>query len=267
VQWTDEVRIETPEQIDVSLEVVGLVSRFLARSVDWLFKSLLVSALLVPALILFALVGVAFEDKAGHVSMLLVALLVGVGFAMMLGYDVYAEVRHNGQTPGKMLTGIRVVRDSGAPVDFRTACVRNLLCAADFLPVFYFLGSLLVLLSSRNQRLGDLAAGTLVIRERASAPPGDVGKLVARLASPDVAFTADQLAACAPSSLGILRSFFQRYAQFDPGPRRRLAGTLVSVFSENMESPPVMPLGVNQAAAVFLASLYRDLEAFRQHGG
>jgi uncharacterized RDD family membrane protein YckC len=266
MRWTDEVKIETPEQIDVVLEVAGLGSRFLARALDWCFKFFLVLSVAVPAFVIAGLLGAAAGERGKPLSMIMIAVILGVCFAILLAYDIYFEARHNGQTPGKKHAGIRVVRDNGAPVDFRTACIRNLLSTADFLPVFYFLGGLLVLLTGRHQRLGDLAAGTLVIRERVSTVPGDVAKMVERLASQDVSFTAEQLATCAPESLGIMRSFFQRYFELEPGPRHKLACRLVTQFSTNMAAPPVVPPAGNREAEVFLASLYRDFQAVRQHG-
>jgi uncharacterized RDD family membrane protein YckC len=266
VQWTDEIKIETPEQIDVSLEVAGLGSRFLARALDWVFKFILLMALLIPGGVFLALLSVPIDLDQKRISTLLAALIIGVAFLIWTCYDIYFEVRHNGQTPGKRQAGIRVIRDTGAPIDFRVSCIRNLLSVADFLPAFYLFGALLVLLTSRRQRLGDLAAGTLVIRERAVGAPVDVPDFVAKLASSQVAFTADQLAACPPESLGILRSFFQRYGELNPEPRRQLAARLVANFSSKMASPPVVPTAAVNGPPIFLASLYRDLQANHQHG-
>src|SRR5438445_739901 len=161
MQWTDDIRIETPEQIDLSLEIAGLGSRFVTRVLDWLIKwcILLVGAFLVIAAL--ALLGV---DLSRISPITLIMFAAALAYAFLLGFDIYYEVRHNGQTPGKKFVGIRVLREGGAPVDFRSACVRNLLGTADFLPMFYLLGGLIMLLSPRGQRLGDMAAGTIVIR-------------------------------------------------------------------------------------------------------
>src|SRR5205085_1445334 len=123
-------------------------------------------------------------------SKLVLALGVALAYFLWLGFDIYYEVRHNGQTPGKRYAGCRVVREGGAPVDFRTGAVRNLLGLADLLPMFYLLGALLILLTAKRQRLGDLAAGTLVIRERELDAPGDVRAQLERYAAPEHVFTA-----------------------------------------------------------------------------
>jgi uncharacterized RDD family membrane protein YckC len=264
MQWADDVRIETPEQIDVSLELAGLGSRFVARVLDWLVELGMVVVVGILGAVALGLLGVALGDKTG--SIYLLTFLVAFLYAFFLGYDIYFEVRHNGQTPGKRRAGIRVIREGGAPLDFRSACIRNLLAAADFLPAFYFLGALIVLLTQRNQRLGDLAAGTIVIRERAVEAPADVDEVVGRLASSEYAFTADQLAACSPDGRYILRSFFQRYQQLADGPRHQLARRLAEEFLRKTSyrlNPPVLD---GRLAEVFLASLHRDLEKLARHG-
>ena len=264
MQWTDDLRIETPEQIDVSLELAGLGSRFVARVLDWLIKLGLAAVVGVLGAVIVGLLG--FTAGAKNVSVYVLTFLVAIFYAFFLGYDIYFEVRHNGQSPGKRRAGIRVIREGGAPLDFRSACVRNLLGAADFLPAFYFLGGLLVLLTERNQRLGDLAAGTLVVRERALEAPADVAQEVDRLASPDFAFTSDQLAACFPDGRHILRSFFQRYHQLDDGPRNQLARRLAEEFLRKTSYRLDTPVLDGRRAEVFLASLHRDLEKLARHG-
>src|SRR5262245_54204412 len=109
MQWADEVRIETPEQIDVALEVAGLGSRFVAKVIDWLIKwgTMLLATLLV--LLLAAFSGGAPWEKVAPV--MLAALLVALFYAFFLGYDIYFEVQQNGQTPGKRRAGIRVIRE------------------------------------------------------------------------------------------------------------------------------------------------------------
>jgi uncharacterized RDD family membrane protein YckC len=92
-------------------------------------------------------------------------------FAAFLAYDILFEIKASGRTLGKRWTGLRVVTLEGGPVDFRTSAVRNLLRLVDLLPFAYTTGMVTILATSRNQRLGDLAAGTLVVRERRAALP------------------------------------------------------------------------------------------------
>src|SRR5919204_560075 len=100
---------------------------------------------------------------------------LGLWFALSLlvvaGYDIFVEVLNGGRTPGKMLNGLRVVRVEGHPVGFLTSAIRNVLRPIDFLPGAYLLGAVLILATRKNQRVGDIAAGTLVVRERTGYEP------------------------------------------------------------------------------------------------
>lgn len=259
MEWTAHVQIETPEQIDVSLELAGLGSRFVARLIDWLIKAGALMIVWFLGMLLFALL---FPIKEELPKIVIVLLASGI-LSLATGYDVYFEVRHNGQTPGKRRAGIRVIRENGAPVDFRSSCVRNLLGVADFLPFGYLLGAMLVILSSRAQRLGDMAAGTLVVRERSPLAPADINEQITRLASEDIRFTPSQLSNCGAEDRQLLRSFLQRYEQMEDLARRNLACNLARRFATKAGDWAVTPddlrLGNSLWCLQFLASLYRDL--------
>src|SRR5262249_24348284 len=251
MSWSDNVNIETPEQIELSLEPAGLGSRFVGEVIDLLFKAVVV----VLALLGILLVSVGLRLPLGFVfwAIIVISLIVVL-------YDIYFELSWNGQTPGKRIAGIRVIREGGAALDFRSACIRNVLKIADWLPSFYLLGGIMVLLSPRRQRLGDLAAGTIVIRERVTDAPVEVALEVERFATSEFTFTPDQLAACSPADRTILRAFFQRYQEMEPDPRDDLAFRLSRIFLEKTGYPLVSPLRTMERVEAFLACLYRDLE-------
>lgn len=264
MEWTDNLNIETPEQIEVSLEIAGLGSRFVGCVVDFLYKALFILLLVLVGIILGALLAASAPQFSVY---LLVALLFGAYFIFSVGYKIYFEVRHNGQTPGKKFAGIRVIRAGGAPVDFMTAGIRNLLALGDFVPVFYLVDGFLVLITKKGQRLGDMAAGTIVIRERLEEAPREETKQVENWASAEIAFTAAQLAGCQPEDRHILRSFFQRFQTLRERPRRQLALHLATEFARKTSYPPAFPLDSGEQAMTFLASLYRDLEKLARQGG
>ena len=108
----DEVAIETPEQIDLAVEPAGLGSRFVAWVLDWVCKGLAILSLGLVALVFAALLQ---GDVDGWFEGYYLGLLLLVVAALVMAYDVYFEVRHNGQTPGKKHAGIRVIRLGGAP--------------------------------------------------------------------------------------------------------------------------------------------------------
>ena len=140
--------VETPEGIDLQAELVGLVPRALAYVVDFLIR--------LAVLIVFAIVS-SLLGKAGS------GLYLIVFFILEWWYPVLFEVYRGGQTWGKKLFNIKVVNDDLTPVKFSASLIRNLLRTADFFPLFYVFGIISVVVSRRFQRLGDLAAGTVVV--------------------------------------------------------------------------------------------------------
>jgi uncharacterized RDD family membrane protein YckC len=148
---------ETPEGIELHLPVAGPVSRALAWAIDFLIRAFLyiiLATILVNA------------GKAG------LGILMILTFAMEWFYPVVFEVKRHGQTPGKSALGLKVIHDDGTPVGWGASMIRNLLRVADFLPLFYGFGLLSVMFSKQFKRLGDHAAGTLVVyTEKPGKPP------------------------------------------------------------------------------------------------
>lgn len=263
MDWADDIKIETPEQIEVSLEVAGLGSRFVAKAHDWLIKWGVFTAIALALLLAGLILGIATDDQTTLI--LGASLAIVLFYAFLLGFDIYYEVLHNGQTPGKKAAGIRVIREGGAALDFQASCIRNLLGTADFLPAFYLLGGVIALLNDRGQRLGDIAAGTLVIRERAVQPPAELDPQIERLALEEFLFSAEQLGSCTAEDRYILRSFFQRSRELVARARGQLAFRLVETFTAKMAYLPRSPILEVDRAEGFLAALYRDLENLAKH--
>ena len=145
--------IVTPEHVEVRLVPAGLGSRFLALLTDF---ALITAGTLLVTRLLMALLPDAVAVPLGTT----------IGFVLTWGYHVYFDVRGAGQTPGKRMTGIRVVDGRGLPLTPGQSFVRNVARALDFLPFGYGAGGLCVLLDRHHRRLGDLAADTFVIRDR-----------------------------------------------------------------------------------------------------
>jgi uncharacterized RDD family membrane protein YckC len=153
-------RVATPEGIELTLQLVGPVPRALAWAIDFLLRA---------AVVIAVMMGVAYLGTAGWG----IALLV-VFFVEWLA-PAWFEVVWNGQTPGKRALGIAVLNDDGTPVRWGPALTRNLLRAVDFLPFLYGFGLAAMLANRDFKRLGDLAAGTVVVyapkRARARSLP------------------------------------------------------------------------------------------------
>jgi uncharacterized RDD family membrane protein YckC len=263
MEWADELRIETPEQIEVELEVAGVGSRLVAQLLDWLIKWGILLGVSLVALVAAGLLGLTGAGKA--VQVFLGAVVVALYYTFLLGFDIYFEVRHNGQTPGKKAAGIRVLREGGAALDFQTAAIRNLLGLADFLPFLYLLGALLILLNRRGQRLGDMAAGTVVIRERAAGPPVELMEEVQRLASEDFTFRPEHLVVCTADDRYVLKSYFQRRSELARKPRYQLACRLAEQLCKKTGYDLKERFVDGERAEVFLASLQRDLKSWEQN--
>jgi uncharacterized RDD family membrane protein YckC len=158
------LRMRTPEGVEFSLCIASPVLRLVAMTVDW------------------AAVSAAWSVVAG-LLMILATLSVDVArmleiaafFVLSQGYRIAAEWKWNGQTLGKRLLGLRVVDSEGRRLTFEQVVIRNLLRFADVLPGAYLLGGASALLSPKGQRLGDIAAGTLVVRVQSFAAP-DLGR-------------------------------------------------------------------------------------------
>lgn len=147
-------RVETPEGIELVLRPAGLVVRSLAFAVDLLVRGVLLGALLLAL------------SRLEQVGIGLGAIVL---FVVNWWYMVLFEVLNQGRSPGKMLMGLCVTLDDGTPIGWSASLIRNLLRFVDMLPFGYFLGAISCLQHPAFKRLGDLAAGTLVVYQ--DAPP------------------------------------------------------------------------------------------------
>lgn len=160
------VEVETPEQVSLAFELAGLGSRFVALVADGVILFLLVMGL--GSLLVWVAHYVPLPPVAGNVALALLGLML---FLVGWGYFVYFEGFHHGRTPGKRWQGIRVVHDGGYPLTLRGAAVRNLVRFVDLQPAATCLvGGVAMFLDEQTKRLGDMAAGTLVVRDRADTP-------------------------------------------------------------------------------------------------
>ena len=171
------VDVRTPESIAFSYELAGLGSRFLALMVDQviqigtliaIFLGIILAASRVPNRHVVA----AASDKVAQSAA--IALIVAVVFIVMFGYFIVFEALWNGQTPGKRLLGLRVVQDGGYPIDFGASLIRNLIRVGEQIVGYYILAAISALISPENKRLGDLAAGTIVVRDARLVEPRDL---------------------------------------------------------------------------------------------
>jgi uncharacterized RDD family membrane protein YckC len=163
VSPSDKLTIDTPEQIPLEFPLAGIGSRFLAVALDTLIQ---VFGYLVLVLVFswFAPDLAKIWPKGTTWAM---AILIILGFVIYSGYFALFETVWNGQTPGKRAVRIRVIKDSGRPISVYEAVARNVIRIVDQFPGIYAVGIISVFISSRNKRLGDFVAGTVVVHETA----------------------------------------------------------------------------------------------------
>lgn len=213
MELEDLITIGTPEGIELKLQLAGLASRFIAGTADVIIQALV-------TLILALLTG----GIGGSNGFLEAIFVIGV-FATWLLYPIFFEVLAKGRTPGKRWTHLRVVRDDGAPVDLPASAIRNLMRLLDG-PLLSYLPALIgIAVSAHNQRPGDLAAGTLVIRDRPVAPAkGSRGAGTAAPADgPSRESAAWDVSAISAQELSLVRRFLERRHDLDGTARDQLA--------------------------------------------
>jgi len=157
--------IETPENVAFGYQVAGIGSRFLATLLDTILVVLLqVVVIIVLTLMVRAFDGSTFADQ---LSSWIIAIFGVIAALFYWGYYVFFEMLWNGQSPGKRWVGLRVIRSDGTPITISESLIRNLARIVDFLPAAYGIGIITMFIDRQSRRLGDLAAGTLVVNDRA----------------------------------------------------------------------------------------------------
>jgi uncharacterized membrane protein SpoIIM required for sporulation/uncharacterized RDD family membrane protein YckC len=219
-----QLGIETPEHVAVHLELAGVGSRAAAALVDTL------AAALALGLLGWIIVTIGLPGTGDNLAGWAVAggiLLFAFG---LLGYFVLFEALNGGRTPGKQAVGIRVVMETGHPVTPTAAVVRNLFRLVDcYLPVLPFLpGLAMIFLHRRNQRLGDLAAGTIVVRDR----PTDWSLRTVPAAPAEAVETGPP--DLSDDEFRLLDQFLARAGELDPTVQTRLATELARRFQERV---------------------------------
>jgi uncharacterized RDD family membrane protein YckC len=223
MQPIDRLELISPEGVMFETVLAGLGSRFVAAILDTLLQGILIVCL-------FFLASLAdFGNGAVAAAVAIVA-----GFLVLVGYHIAFETLRHGQTPGKRRSGLRVCSTNGGPVRFWPSTVRNVLRLIDFLPWFYAAGSVCILATKKNQRLGDFAASTIVIRE----PTRTRRRKKKDGLSVEPALPADHLlwdvSMIDADDLSIIRSFLARRDDFVPDARARLASELAAQYRQKV---------------------------------
>ena len=223
----DRVTISTPEGVDLDVVVAGIGSRAMARLLDTLVQG----GVILAFAIVFGVTG-AFGTGPG------VAVFVIVVFIVVFLYDPLYEILGNGATIGKRGCGLRVVMTDGSPVTATGAVVRNVVRIADFLPALYGIGLVAMLATTHAQRLGDLAAGTFVIRERHGDQPVTAAHLASAITVPIDAVAHWDVSAVTAGEIAVVRQFLARRLTLPPEVRYRMAVDLAMRLASKVSGLP-----------------------------
>jgi uncharacterized RDD family membrane protein YckC len=221
----------TPERVSLEYGIAGIGSRGGAAIIDTLIQSVALLVIIVAG----ASAGAAASLFSGSFAeVLLIVILALGGFVITAGYFMVFEIIWNGQTPGKRVLSIRVIRESGYPIRPADSVIRNVVRIVDWLPLFYGIGVLVMLFNKRSKRLGDFASGTLVVRE------GGARQTLSTVVTPA---TLEPVAleprgyALSSADATLIRDFLVRRNGLHPDARADLARRLASAMAQRYQLP------------------------------
>ena len=272
--YADQLSIETPEQVALEFPVAGIGSRFVALLLDHILQFGALLVLLLVFIAVMAAEGEHAEDKLS--GKWFIASFIFIVFAIIWGYFALFEAFWQGQTPGKRVMKLRVIKDTGRQITLFESLARNLLRFVDYMPSLYLAGVITMLCNKRNKRLGDLAAGTLVVHERAEdqtllwtgtpqRTPGLFAPNIAqaqldpwRPASPtEPIFAPDAVARLSQQDLLVIEAFFARALDLPLETRAAMAYRILGEVSARMAVTP--PTGNPERALESVATQLRGL--------
>lgn len=271
-QLSQEYTIPTPENVSFGYEVVGIGNRFIATLFDSAILLLLFVAINLLLAFALDLVGafstnlLDFAEEIGWSQGFLIAIYTLLQFLLIWGYYIGFEWLWQGQTPGKRWTKIRVVRIDGNPVGFGEVAIRNLVRIIDFLPATYALGLVTMFFSENARRLGDYAAGTIVIKDKSMLTLEDVTAVTERKASePHPIDEADPLytryiniRALSSSDYALIDELLKRYN------RNRVDFELLNRAANSMRTK--LNLDENEVSTIGSLKLLEEIaEAYRRY--
>jgi uncharacterized RDD family membrane protein YckC len=220
----DELIVETPERVELHFILASVGNRFLAAAIDHIIQLLF----MIAAAVIFA--WAAGWSRLPSLGIWVAAFLVLAVFLIYWGYFVFFETVWSGQTPGKRIMKLRVIREDGRPVRFFEVFVRNLLrLFVDFMPPgSYAIGVVSIVFSSQSKRIGDFVAGTVVIKERSSEAPSleeITRSLEAEIArpAPVAPLFKTEPGLLNPNEVRAIQTFLRRRFELSAGSRASLA--------------------------------------------
>jgi uncharacterized RDD family membrane protein YckC len=278
-QYRDQLSIDTPEQVALSFPVAGLGSRMLAHLADLLLQSAVYVFLVIVISLAFASAGGVerLNRVSDRTGMWLTAGLIFVNFLFFWGYYTLFEAFWNGQTPGKRLNRIRVIKDTGRQITLFEAMARNFLRIIDMMPTAYVIGIITIVVSKQNKRLGDLLAGTIVVRQEETAGAGSAYSSRSITIAPepapvqnhvmrpdqDVEFDPSVITKLSTEDLVMIEAFFARIPDLDPDTIDRIGSQMLASLCRKMQIEVPASPGSRRCLEAIAHSL-REVAVYRR---
>lgn len=224
----DILIIETPERVPLHFGLASIGNRFIACAIDHAIQTFALVLIFLGFLLLADTTNV--ESAFSTAPKWVYAVMIIVLFLILTGYFAFFEWLWSGQTPGKRWLKLRVIREDGRPITFWEASVRNLIRSFDMMPApFYSIGLISVFSTTRDQRVGDMVAGTVVVRERETEAPAFAEVFASPVSDPalrrsfkPVNFTGD-LNSLTESEIQVVETFLRRRWDLADVPRQWMA--------------------------------------------
>ncbi len=253
MRFSQRIRLQTPESVELEFLLAGIGSRALALLVDYTFWGLLLSTVI----LLWSFIAEQTIDLLSNIlgntdslELWLFSILMLISFVIYVGYFVIFETLWQGQTPGKRYAKIRVITDEGKPATLSHAALRALLRPFDDL---FFIGFMLIIFTPKEKRLGDWIAGTIVVQTENNTIAKDLKLSNDATALANHLLEKGNLSAILPDDFAVVREYLQRRPHLDPQAKRSLCLKLAKELQEIIQ---LENLPYNMSADLFLEALY-----------
>jgi uncharacterized RDD family membrane protein YckC len=274
IDLRDQLSIETPELVGIEFPLAGIGSRGVALLVDSFVQGFSFVVLLMVTILIFAALprpATLHHTQSADPAKWAIALMILIPFLLQWGYFALFEAFWNGQTPGKRMLRLRVIQQSGRPIGLFESMGRNLIRIIDMLPGFYLVGAVCIFATRRQQRLGDMVAGTLVVHsvptETSILPAGTRTFTAASLEPPPkpvlrkaLELPADGVARLSRADLQLMENFLARRLDLPLDVRASLAERL----AHKMKEKTMLEVSSGTSNETFLEALVVGL---REGGG
>lgn len=199
--------IITPENVFIDFELAGLGSRFLAFLIDFMIQCMTIFLIII---LIFSSGRTLYSGE--QIDSYITALGIVVVFVIYNGYFIFWEMLMNGQSPGKRVLNLMVIKETGEAITFFDSALRNIIRVIDFLPSFYLVGSVIMVFNKNYKRIGDMAANTIVVKKQKNETPLTAKDILAGF-SMEINSRATNIYPVNENEFSVLKEFMERKEQ------------------------------------------------------